>query len=76
MSKLLAKATVALSLIVGASVTAPAWAGSIHHQKCPAAKHKHVKKSAVAAKPRAQPSRGIMLVEHRKQDVQILSFGP
>lgn len=73
MSKLLANATIALSLMLGASVPAPAWAGSVHHQKCPAAKHKHAKQRPIAPKP--QPARGIMLVEHRK-DVQILSFGP
>jgi hypothetical protein len=71
MFKLLANATIAVSLMLAAST--PAWAGSLHDKKCPAAKHKHGKK-AVAAKP--QPARGIMLVEHRKQDVQILSFGP
>ncbi|HET9335966.1 MAG TPA: hypothetical protein VFO12_06115 [Sphingomicrobium sp.] len=74
MSKLLANATIALSLILGASAFTPAWAGSVHNQKCPAAKHKHAKQRPVAAKP--QPARGVMLVEHRKQDVQILSFGP
>lgn len=74
MSKLLANATIALSLMLGASVSTPAWAGKVHNQKCPAAKHTHAKPKAVAAKP--QPARGVMLVEHRKQDVQILSFGP
>ena len=79
MSKLLANATIALSLTLGAPVSTPAWAGSTHHQKCDAAshkgaKHKHSKQRPVVAKP--QPARGVMLVEHRKQDVQILSFGP
>ncbi len=71
MFKQLPNVIIAVSLVLTAS--APAWAGSLHDKKCPAAKHKHVKRT-VAAKP--QPARGIMLVEHRKQDVQILSFGP
>ena len=73
MSKLLANATIALSLMLSASVSAPAWAGKAHDSKCTAAKHKHAKQKA-AAKP--QPPRGVTLVEHRKLDVQILSFGP
>lgn len=74
MTKLLVNATVVLSLMLGASVTAPAWAGKAHDSKCSAAKHKHAKRKLVAAKP--QPARGVTLVEHRKLDVQILSFGP
>ena len=74
MFKLLTKATIALSLMLGASVSTAAWAGPVHSKKCPVAKHKHAKQRPVAAKP--QPARGVMLVEHRKQDVQILSFGP
>jgi hypothetical protein len=74
MSKLLANAVVALSLMLPASVASPAWsAGTGHSQKCSAAKHKHAKRVA-SAKP--QPARGGTLVEHRKLDVQILSFGP
>lgn len=75
MSKLLANAAVALSLMLGASVSAPAWAGKIHDQKCPAAKHKHVKRVALDAKKRPSGG-GVMLFDQRKQDVQILSFGP
>ena len=74
MSKLLTNVTIALSLVLGASVSTPASARLVHNQKCPSAKHKHAKPRPVAAKP--QPARGVMLVEHRKQDVQILSFGP
>jgi hypothetical protein len=74
MSKLLANAAIALSLMLGASVPAPAWAGSVHHQKCPASKHKHAKQRPVAAK--SQPARGVTVVDQRKLDVQILSFGP
>ena len=74
MIKLIAKATAAISLMLVASATSPAWSADRHSAaKCPYAKHKHVKRT-VAAKP--QPARSIMLVEHRKQDVQILSFGP
>lgn len=75
MIKLIAKATTAFSLMLAASVTAPAWSADKHSaSKCSYAKHKHAKRTVVAAKP--QPARSIMLVEHRKQDVQILSFGP
>ena len=74
MIKLFVKSATALSLMLAASATAPAWSADRHSAaKCPYAKHKHVKRT-VAAKP--QPVRSIMLVESRKQDVQILSFGP
>ena len=74
MSKLLANAAIALSLMLSASVSAPAWAGKSHDAKCPMSKHKHAKRTNVAAKP--QPARGVMIVDQRKQEVQILSFGP
>jgi hypothetical protein len=77
MIKLLANATAALSLLAGASVASPALsADKSAGQKanCPYAKQKKTKGTTVAAKP--QPARGITLVEHRNQDVQILSFGP
>jgi flagellar biosynthesis protein FliP len=77
MLKLIANATAGLALMLTASVGAPAWSADNaagHKAKCSYAKHKHAKRSTPAAKP--QPARGIMLVEHRKQDVQILSFGP
>ena len=77
MFKLLANATIALSLLTGASVASPALSADKsggHKASCPYAKHKHAKAKPVAAKP--QPARGVMLVEQRKQDVQILSFGP
>ena len=73
MSKLLANAAVALSLMLSASVSAPAWAGKWHDAKCPMAKHKHVKRTTVATK--APSARGVMIIDQRK-DVQILSFGP
>ena len=77
MIKLLANATAALSLLAGASVATPAYSADKsngHKANCPYAKHHKAKRTTIAAKP--QPARGIMLVEHRKQDVQILSFGP
>ena len=75
MIKLLANAAAALSLLAGASLASPALSAdkSRHKAKCPYAHHK-AKRTPIAAKP--QPARGITLVEHRKQDVQILSFGP
>ena len=73
MSKLLANTAVALSLMLSASVSEPAWAGKSHDAKCPMAKHKHAKRVPVATK--APPARGVMIVDQRK-DVQILSFGP
>ena len=75
MIKLIAKSTTALALMLAVSATAPAWSADRHSaSKCPYAKHKHAKRTVVAAKP--QPVRSIMLVESRKRDVQILSFGP
>ena len=77
MIKLLANATAALSLLAGASVASPALSADKaagHKGNCPYAKHKHAKPTAVATKP--QPARGVTVVEHRKLDVQILSFGP
>ena len=76
MFKLVANSVVALSLMLSASVTAPAWSAgkASSSSKCPYAKHKHAKPAKVAAKP--QQARGIMLIDQRKQDVQILSFGP
>lgn len=73
MSKLLANAVVALSLMLSASVSAPAWAGKSHEAKCPMTKHKHAKRVPVATK--ALPERGVTIVDQRK-NVQILSFGP
>ena len=77
MMKLLANAAAALSLLAGASVASPALSAeksTSHKAKCPHAKDKQAKRTPVAAKP--QPARGITLVEHRKVDVEILSFGP
>lgn len=75
MIKLLANMATALSLLVSASVAAPAWsagkAGS-SSANCPDAK----KKLAAKRQTVAQPARSVMVVEKRKLDVQILSFGP
>ena len=76
MLKLFANAAAALSLLAGASAASPALSADKskgHKANCPYAHHK-AKRTPVAAKP--QPARGITLVEHRKRDVQILSFGP
>ena len=74
MFKLLANAAFIASLMVGASAATPAWSADKHSgAKCPYAKHKQAKRAAPA---KAQPARGVTLVEHRKMDVQILSFGP
>lgn len=75
MIKQIAKTTAALSLMLAAFATAPAWSADKHGaSKCSHAKHKAAKRTAVVAKP--QPVRSITLVESRKLDVQILSFGP
>jgi hypothetical protein len=76
MIKLVANTMVALSLMLSASVAAPAWSAGKNDStaKCPNAKQKHAKQKAVAAKQ--QPARGVALVDKRKLDVQILSFGP
>lgn len=75
MIKQIAKATAGISLMLAALAAAPAWSADRHSaSKCPYAKHKHAKRATVAAKP--QPVRSITLVESRKLDVQILSFGP
>ena len=76
MIKLIAKSVVALSLMLSASVAAPAWSAgkAATSAKCPYAKHNHAKTKPIASKP--QPARGVTVVEHRKLDVQILSFGP
>lgn len=75
MSKLVANAAVALSMMLSASVSAPAWAGKASDQKCSEAKQKQAaRRPAPAAKAKA--NQGAMLVEQRKFDVQILSFGP
>lgn len=76
MLKLLAKTAASLSLIMSASMAEPAWSASkdrAHKAKCPYAQKQAAKAKRVAA---IQPDRGVTIVEHRKLDVQILSFGP
>jgi hypothetical protein len=73
MIKLFANAATAFSLMLSASVAAPAWsadksgASKCHHNKM-------AKRSTATIK--APPARSVALVEKRKLDVQILSFGP
>ena len=75
MIKLLANAATAISLMLSASVAAPAWsADKSGTSKCHRDKDKMAKRSTAAIK--AAPARGVTLVEKRKLDVQILSFGP
>lgn len=75
MIKQFAKIAASLSLMLTASMAAPAWSAGKQHDKanCPYAKAKlaQAKKSAPASRPGS-----LMIVEQRKQDVQILSFGP
>ena len=75
MIKLLANAATAVSLMLSASVAAPAWsADKSGASKCPHNKSTMAKRSTAAIK--APPARSVTLVEKRKLDVQILSFGP
>ena len=67
----LAKAVAALSLTLSASLAAPAWSADKAGGKCHHSKQKQVKRSVAP-----QPIRSVMVVEKRKLDVQILSFGP
>ena len=75
MIKLLANAATAVSLMLSASVAAPAWsADKSDASKCHHNKSKLAKRSVATIK--AAPARSVSLVEKRKLDVQILSFGP
>ncbi len=75
MIKLLANVATAISLMLSASVATPAWsAEKPGAAKCHHSKAKQAKRSTAAIKP--QPASGAVLVEKRKLDVQILSFGP
>ena len=70
----IAKSAAIVSLMLSASVAAPAFSAGKHDKaNCPYAKAKVEKSKRVVLAPLP---RGIMLVEHRKRDVQILSFGP
>ena len=75
MIKLLTNAATAASLLLTASVATPAWsAGKSAAAKCHHDKGKQAKRTPAVIK--AQPVGGASLVEKRKIDVQILSFGP
>jgi hypothetical protein len=75
MIKLLANAATAISLLLSASVAAPAWsADKAGASKCHHNKNKVAQRSVAPIK--AAPVRGVALVEKRKLDIQILSFGP
>lgn len=75
MMKLLANAAVAMSLVMGLSLEAPAWSAGTEKSSanCPKAKAKAAKAKRTTA---PQPARSVTLVDKRKLDVQILSFGP
>ncbi len=76
MMKLLTNVAAALTLLLSTSLPEPAWSAEKQagtKGKCPYAKAKQAKR---AVAPKAPPARGVTLVEHRKMDVQILSFGP
>jgi len=70
-----AKIAVSFSLLAAASDVAPAWSANKQHDQanCPLAKKKQeqARRSLALVTPR-----GAMLIEQRKRDVQILSFGP
>ena len=77
MTKQFANIAAGLTLMLTASVTTPAWsAGNSNAAKCPYAEAKAREAKRAKVQPKAQPARGTMLVEKRKLDVQILSFGP
>ena len=63
-----------IKLLANAAAALSADKSTGHKANCPYAKHKKAKRTTVAAKP--QPARGVTIVEHRKLDVEILSFGP
>jgi hypothetical protein len=75
MLKQFAKIAASFSLMLTVSLAAPAWsAGKSNSQaNCPYAKAKPEKAKRSMA---AVPTRSLMIVETRKRDVQILSFGP
>lgn len=76
MLKLIAK-TAALSLITSASFAVPAWAdSSVEERKCTGAKHAQAKRVAAAPARKTAPAWSVSIVESRKLDVQILSYGP
>ena len=76
MFKLLANAAAAASLVLGVCAASPALAsGKRHTANCPHSKAKQAK-LAKRATVKAPPARGVTVIDKRKLDVQILSFGP
>ena len=71
----LARIVVSFSLLLSAPVAAPAFSAGKQQDKanCPYAKARLAQAKRIVL---ASPPRGVMLVEQRKRDVQILSFGP
>ena len=69
-----AKIAVCFSVLLSAPVAAPAFSAGDQHGKanCPYAKARHAQAKRIAIET---PPRSLMIVEHRKRDVQILSFG-
>ena len=79
MLKQFAKIAVGFSLLLSAPVAAPAFSVGNQHDKanCPYTKARLAKaKQEQARWVPATQTRSITIVEHRKRDVQILSFGP
>ena len=74
-----AKIALSFSLLLSAPVAAPAFSAGDQHGKanCPYAKARLAKaKQEQARWVPATATRSITIIEHRKRDVQILSFGP
>ena len=76
MLRKLANIATALTLMLSASAATPALAGGSHDDRKCTAKHAHAKRTATPPARKPSPERGVMIVEKRKMDVQILSFGP
>ena len=73
MTKTIANAAVALTLMIGDSSVTPAFAGA-KEQKCTGAGHSHAKVIAPGLKPRV--GERMLRVERPRFDVRIVSFGP
>lgn len=73
MTKIIANAAVALSLMLGASSVTPAFAGA-KEQKCTGAGHNHARTISPVLKSRVGDS--VLRVERRRFDIRIVSFGP
>lgn len=73
MTKPIANAAVALSLMLGASSVTPALAGA-KEQKCTGAGHRHARTIAPVLK--SATGDNVLRIERRRFDVRIVSFGP